>query len=67
MPKGKDTSNHPNRRVGRPVWENWDEYLLATANRKFPNMYEQNPERFLPDLEEALGREISYDSNEGDK
>jgi hypothetical protein len=67
MPRGEDTRNHPNRSVGRPVWENWESYLLATANRKFPNTYEQNPERFLPDLDEALGKNRPDSRNEGDK
>lgn len=52
---------------GRPIWENWDSYLLASANRKFPNPYEKNPEKFLPDLDEALGKNRPDSRNEGDK
>jgi hypothetical protein len=39
----------------RPAKPTWEEYLASSATRKFPNMYEKNPERFLPDLDEALG------------
>lgn len=39
----------------RPAKPTWEEYLAASATRKFPNIYEKNPERFLPDLDEALG------------
>ena len=39
----------------RPPKPTWEEYLAAQATRKFPNVYEKHPEKFLPDLDEALG------------
>jgi hypothetical protein len=43
------------RSGGRPMYNNWDDYIAARATRKFPNPYEKNPENFLPDLAQALG------------
>ena len=37
------------------MYNNWDDYLARGLNRKRPNIYERHPERFLPDLDEALG------------
>ena len=52
---------------GRPMYNNWDDYIASRATRKFPNPYEKNPENFLPDLDEALGKNRPDSRNEGDK
>ena len=62
MARGEDTRHHPNR---KPLMD-WNEYL-KTRDRKFPNPYEKNPEKFLPDLDEALGKNRPDSRNEGNK
>jgi hypothetical protein len=52
---------------GRPMYDNWDDYIARGLNRKRPNIYEQHPEKFLPDLDEALGNNRPDSRNEGDK
>jgi hypothetical protein len=49
------------------MYNNWDDYIASRATRKFPNPYEKNPENFLPDLDEALGKNRPDSRNEGDK
>jgi hypothetical protein len=51
----------------RPMYKDWDDYIASQPTRKFPNMYEQHPEKFLPDLDEALGNNRPDSRNEGDK